>query len=89
MENTIKQFQVKGDLKSITTIDEGLINSTFLVLTTTEKYILQKINTFIFKNVEELMFNIDSVTTFLKKQNKTTQNKSKKLRIILKGFDDF
>ena len=52
MENTIKQFQIKGDLKSITTIDKGLINSTFLVLTTTERYILQKINTFIFKNVE-------------------------------------
>ena len=89
MEKTIKQFQVKGDLKSITTINEGLINSTFLVLTTTEKYILQKINTFIFKNVEELMFNINSVTTFLKKQNKTTltivKNKNNELFIIENG----
>ena len=38
-------------------------------------YLLQKINKFIFKNVEELMFNINSVTTFLKKQNKTTQKR--------------
>ena len=72
MDEIVNKFQIVGNLQSITTINGGLINATFLISTTTEKYILQKINKFIFKNVEELMFNINSVTTFLKKQNKTT-----------------
>lgn len=48
-------------------IKTGIINNTFVVTDTTGKrYILQEINSNVFKNVDGLMNNIESVTTFLK-----------------------
>lgn len=44
----------------------GHINSTFA--TASNEYLIQKINTEIFKKPEELMQNIDNVTSFLKKK---------------------
>lgn len=47
----------------------GHINKTYLVVTeSSRRYILQRINTDIFPNVEELMRNIDLVTGFLRRQ---------------------
>ena len=47
-------------------ITAGLINATYLVETDkNEKYILQKINTFVFKNPDELMQNIVGVTRYV------------------------
>ncbi len=45
----------------------GLINSTWLVTSNTEKYILQKINTTIFKHPEYIDANINLVAAFLNK----------------------
>ncbi len=51
---------------------DGHINSTFKVVVendgTIEKYILQKINTNAFKEPEKVMFNIEAITKYLKKQ---------------------
>ena len=56
-------FQRGGNIVSVNQITAGLINATYLVETDKkEKYILQKINTFVFKNPDELMENIVGVT---------------------------
>jgi len=48
----------------------GHINSTFLLMTMkNEYYVIQKINTYVFKNVDHLMHNIVTVTEHLKNKN--------------------
>lgn len=63
MEKVLKQFAVSTDIESY---GNGHINDTYLV--TARKYILQRINTSIFKNPDELMENIENVTVFLKRK---------------------
>ena len=59
-------FEKGGNIVSVNQITAGLINATYLVETDKkEKYILQKINTFVFKNPDELMENIVGVTKYL------------------------
>jgi Ser/Thr protein kinase RdoA (MazF antagonist) len=62
-------FSLKGEAISAESFGCGHINDTFLVETDEgEKYILQQINTSVFKNPDALMTNIVSVTEFLKKK---------------------
>ena len=66
----IENFPYKGELKDMQQTDTGLINSTY-ILTFSDgnmdfKYILQKINTLVFKNPDELMSNIMNITGFLR-----------------------
>lgn len=70
LSEIIEKYPYKGELKDIERTDTGLINSTF-ILTFSDgnvdyKYILQKINTLVFKNPDELMSNIMNVTGFLR-----------------------
>ncbi len=66
------QFDIKGQPKCIERYGEGHINQTYLLKTEIDgkeiKYILQKINNRIFKNVVELMRNIELVTEFTRKE---------------------
>ncbi len=56
-------FDRDGRVVNVSQITAGLINATYLIETDKkEKYILQKINTFVFKNPDELMENIVGVT---------------------------
>ena len=70
MQNKVKQilknFDIKGKVKEISPYGEGHINSTFKVVTDAEKYVLQKINNSIFKDVPALMKNITMVTDFIR-----------------------
>ena len=63
-------FKLNGNIVDIRPFGEGHINSTFLVETETEKYILQKINRYIFKDVDALMNNINVVTSFIASKGK-------------------
>ena len=67
----IANFQVVGNLVSSISYGSGHINDTKLVTLeneeTTARYILQKINTKIFKDPEALMKNYVGVTSYLKK----------------------
>ena len=64
MNNEIaSRFQVKGSVVSCERYGSGHINETYLVQTDAgEKYILQKINSEIFRDVPALMRNIAAVT---------------------------
>ncbi len=61
----IKHFYGKGELLTVEPYGNGHINKTFLVTTTERKYILQKINTNAFKDVDLLMNNIMVATKHL------------------------
>ena len=69
MQNILMQFPLDGSVSSCERYGCGHINVTYLVVTTTgHRYILQKINHHIFRNVPALMENISSVTNYLRKQ---------------------
>lgn len=68
----ISAFSIKGKYAGYTHLDVGHINDTF-VLNTDEgdirvRYIVQRVNTVIFKNIDGLINNISSVTAYLKKE---------------------
>ena len=66
------QFKPKGSLVSCEPYGEGHINETYLATFDDNgkpvRYILQKINTGLFKDVDKLMHNIVSVTNFARKR---------------------
>lgn len=68
----IAQFAVAGDILRVEEYGSGHINATYLVETedqgTKTKYIFQKINTDIFRNVDQLMENVTGVTSYLKER---------------------
>lgn len=65
----IKNFDVRGDIKELNPINNGIINTTYVVKTddkgNTNKYLLQKINTSIFTEPFKLMKNIENVTKYI------------------------
>lgn len=66
--NVLKGFKIEGEVKSVAPYGEGHINSTFLVETTVKNYILQRINTVVFKQPEDVMNNILLVTEHIEKK---------------------
>ncbi|MDO4913482.1 MAG: aminoglycoside phosphotransferase family protein [Bifidobacteriaceae bacterium] len=67
-----KLFKIHGDVLSVEPYGDGHINTTYLVLTSEHRYIMQQMNTTIFPNTAKLMRNIELVTEFLRKQHKET-----------------
>lgn len=67
-------FDLGGEIENIEPYGEGHINSTFLITTKDKKFILQKINTNVFKKPGDVMENIFFVTEFLKKKGEETLN---------------
>lgn len=61
----VSLFCIEGEVTLIKPYGEGLINNTLLVSTTKRRYILQRINTNVFKQPAELMANICAVTEYL------------------------
>lgn len=66
----LKKFNFKGDIIRVTPFGSGIINDTFLVVCNDKgsknKYILQRINNSVFKNVNKLMENYCNVCDYLK-----------------------
>ena len=63
-----EKFVLEGEILSIEPYGNGHINSTFLLVTEKKRYILQKMNTTIFKDSDALMKNICLVTEHLRKK---------------------
>lgn len=73
MENIkliLDKFNFKGDLISCEKFGSGHINVTYIATYNDNdkntQYIIQKVNTNVFKNIEELMDNVFAVTSFLR-----------------------
>lgn len=74
LDEVISQFDFKGELQNCEIFGSGHINTTYLATYNNGgeecKYIIQKINTGIFKNIENLMENVFSVTSYLRNEIK-------------------
>ena len=93
LNKIIGAFPFNGELKHIESTDTGLINSTYM-LTFSDgnqdfQYVLQKINTNVFKKPDELMSNIMNVTGFLRnKINLSGGNSSRETLTFLYTNDN-
>lgn len=58
-------FAIRGEVTDICRFGEGHINTTLLVTTTEEQYVMQGMNTNVFPNVQGLMSNVVYVTDYL------------------------
>ena len=65
-------FDLGGDLLEITPIVQGHINATYRIATSGGSYVLQRINTTVFKDPEALMRNIAAVTSYLRERGEET-----------------
>ena len=76
------KFGINGDFLGFERVHNGHINDTFAVYfmrdVERKEYILQKLNTFVFKNPEELMDNITSVTEYIRARIKETRATAKR-----------
>ncbi len=70
----VREFKIDGEVISIEPYGEGHINRTLLVTTDKKRYIMQKINSNIFKDIEGLMNNICNVTDYLSAMGVETLN---------------
>ena len=70
IDSITANFSINGDFKDYTALNDGHINSTYIISFddngNTVKYTLQKINTAIFKDPDALMSNIVGVTTHIR-----------------------
>ena len=66
--NVVSHFVLDGQVLSVEPYGSGHINVTYLAVTDKKRYILQKINSNLFKEVDRLMNNIYLVTEHLKKK---------------------
>ncbi|MGB4845917.1 MAG: aminoglycoside phosphotransferase family protein [Ferruginibacter sp.] len=66
MQNVLQQYGLSESNCSIRELGNGLINSTWLVDAGNKKFVLQKINQQIFKNPEDIAFNIRLLADHLK-----------------------
>ena len=70
IQNIVEKFAIRGDVTSITQIKKGYINRTYRVETLSDtghvhKYLLQRINTNVFPDVDALMDNFQLTTDHL------------------------
>ena len=69
-------FNLKGEYRSFEVLNSGHINTTYCVYYFRDgeikDYILQKVNTYVFKNPIEVMENISSVTEYVRAKIKAT-----------------
>jgi len=72
LDEVLSTFSFPKEFVKVTAFGSGLINDTYLISYTTngKKYILQRINHQVFKNVEVLMDNILKVTAHIQEQLK-------------------
>jgi Ser/Thr protein kinase RdoA (MazF antagonist) len=66
----VKNFEIEGDYNSGNLYGSGHINDTFLIDTSHGRYLLQRVNHHVFKNVPQLMHNIERVTNHIKNKLK-------------------
>ncbi|MDE5715149.1 MAG: aminoglycoside phosphotransferase family protein [Anaeroplasmataceae bacterium] len=87
----VDEFSLMGEVLDIQPYGEGHINQTFLITTDKKRYLLQKMNTNVFSNIDNLMKNISYVTEFLKSQKVETLNVvlTKDKKLYLKNGEDY
>lgn len=86
-----QQFDIEGKIIGVKVMHSGNINKTYVIeYDTRKKYVLQYVNTNVFKNVTELMKNIELVTEYIKEKGsgqtlKFIKTKQDKCSYVYKG----
>ena len=80
-EDILSNYDFITDIKSISPYGNGRINRTYLI-DANEKFVLQKINSDIFKNVEGLMKNVELVTDHIREKINNENSDRKTLNLI-------
>ena len=74
LREALSNFAFGGELVSVKEFGSGHINKTYIAKCNKDgeeqKYVVQKVNNGVFKNVDELMDNVFAVTSFLRKKIK-------------------
>lgn len=85
LEELITQYVKNGKLTQLTTLQGGLINATYLTKVSTRdaqfQFVFQRVNTTVFRKPEQVMANIEKVTTHLKKVAPKARNLDLKLTL--------
>lgn len=69
LAGVLVQYDLGDEVESCKTYGYGHINETYLVtMKCGRRYILQKLNTTVFKNIDALMANVEAVTTWLRQK---------------------
>ena len=78
IEQVCREFRISGELADITVITQGHINTTFRVTfendSQQKSYLLQRVNTYVFKEPLQIMSNINAVTNHIRSKP-TNQNR--------------
>ena len=64
LNNIAELFNIEAAVQRVTPLGNGHINDTYLVVTDSCRYVLQRINTHVFRSPDQLMHNIKAVTDF-------------------------
>ena len=90
--NVLSQFNLKGKLVSCEPYGEGHINETYLATFDDNgksvRYIVQKINTGLFRDVDKLMHNIVSLLRSGEMPLKVTHNDTKFNNVLIDALSD-
>ena len=87
-KDILSNFKIIGDVLSVNKFGAGHINETYLVETTTNKYILQSLNINVFKDYVGVMDNIDKVTAYLKNKYEDEGKDTESLLYLIKTKDN-
>lgn len=68
MIDIANQFSIDGKVLKVEDYANGLVNKTYLIVTTKKKYLMQKINHYVFRKPDLLMNNIFLITNYLKEK---------------------
>lgn len=74
IKDILDNFNFQGELEDISLLGSGHINSTYLAKYNDNgnilSYVVQRVNTNVFRNIDDLMSNVFSVTSFLREKIK-------------------
>lgn len=89
IEKIIENFDIEGKLINVDVNSSGNINKTYIATIekkdkSTEKYLIQQINTTVFTEPYKLMKNIEGVTSYLKKQMEKNKDHDHQVLEVIK-----
>lgn len=85
LKQVVSNFKFEGELINVVENTQGNINSTYLLeFSNGKKYLIQKINTYVFKDPYSVMKNIELVTNHIRKKLDSMGDKTHKTLNIIK-----
>ena len=93
INEVIRKFNIDGELVNVDVNDSGNINKTYVATFkkddgSLKKYLVQRINTSVFTEPYKLMKNIDSVTSYLKRQMRRDGDTTHRVLEVIKTKDN-